>query len=146
MATKARIENGIVCEVLTADPFPPFHESLTWVDCGPEVVQGWTWDGLRFAAPVTPGPTQADIIQALTAALERMYDAEAQSHRYDNRFTCALRAGYPGPFQAEGLAFASWMDACNAHGYQVMAECEAGLRPIPTEAEFLAEMPVMVWP
>ena len=75
-----------------------------------------------------------------------MYDAAAQSHRYDNRFTCALRAGYPGPFQAEGLAFASWMDTCNAHGYEVMADCLAGARPIPTEEEFLGEMPEMVWP
>ena len=145
MATKARIENGIVCEVMDADPFPPFHEDLVWVDCGPEVVQGWTWDGLRFAAPVVPEPTQADIILALTSALERMYDAEAQSRRYDNRFTCALRAGYPGPFQSEGLAFASWMDSCNALGYQVMAECQAGTRAIPTEEEFLGLMPRMEW-
>ena len=145
MATKARIENGIVCEVLTADPFPPFHESLTWVDCGPEVVQGWTWDGEAFAAPVIPAPAQADKIAALTAALEAMYDHEAQSRRYDNRFTCALRAGYPGPFQAEGLAFASWMDACNAKAYAIMADCLDGKRGEPSEEELLREMPTMEW-
>ena len=141
---KARIEIGIVCEVLEADPFPPFHEDLVWVDCGPEVVQGWTWDGLRFAAPV-PTSNQADTIRALTAALERMYDAEAQSRRYDNRFTCALRAGYPGPFHAEGLAFASWMDACNAKAYAIMADCLDGKRGEPSEEELLREMPTMEW-
>jgi len=52
MATKARIDNGIVCEILTAEPFPPFHASLVWAECGPEVQPGWTWDGTTFAAPV----------------------------------------------------------------------------------------------
>jgi hypothetical protein len=85
-------------------------------------------------------------VGSFVVALEAMFDREAQSHRYDNRFTCALRAGYQGPFQEEGLKFASWMDSCNALGYQIMAECQAGTRPIPTEAEFLALMPPMVWP
>lgn len=83
---------------------------------------------------------------ALTGALEKHYDATAQAKHYDNRLTCALRAGYPGPFQAEGLAFGTWMDTCNALGYQVIADIEAGLRSIPTEEELVAEMPAMVWP
>lgn len=143
---KARIENNVVREILTADPFPPFHEDLVWVECGPEVHAGWSWDGAVFAAPSVVVPTEADIILALTAALEEMYDCEARTRRYDNRFTCALRAGYPGPFQEEGLKFAQWMDSCNALGYQIMVDCQAGTRPIPTEDEFLRLMPAMAWP
>ena len=87
-----------------------------------------------------------EIIAELTQVIEAHYDAIAQTKRYDNRFTCALRAGYTGPFQAEGVAFAQWMDTCNAYGYQVMADCLAALRPVPTEAELIAELPPIVWP
>lgn len=93
-----------------------------------------------------PGPSNDEIIKALTGALERHYDTTAQSRRYDNRLTCALRAGYAGPFQAEGNAFAIWMDTCNAHGYQVMADVLAGKRSVPTEAELIAELTPIVWP
>lgn len=84
-------------------------------------------------------------IQALTFALEQRYDEVAQIKRYDNRLTCALRAGYPGPFQTEGTAFAVWMDNCNATAYQVMADCLQGLRPIPTAEQLLSEMPSAPW-
>jgi len=85
-------------------------------------------------------------LQLLMATLEAHYDATAQTRRYDNRLTCALRAGFAGPFQAEGTAFAVWMDTCNARGYQIMADCLAGRRAIPTPEGLVAEMPVMVWP
>lgn len=93
-----------------------------------------------------PGKSSDEIIKELTAALEAHYDSKARERRYDNRLTCALRAGYAGPFQAEGIAFAQWMDNCNAYGYQVMADCLSGARPIPTTAELIGEIPLMVWP
>lgn len=96
---------------------------------------------------ITPAPpTQGEIVAALTAALEAHYDSKARERKYDNRLTCALRAGYPGPFQAEGTAFAVWMDTCNAYAYQVMADCQNNLRAIPTAAELIAELPELVWP
>ena len=94
----------------------------------------------------TPSRSDADIIKELTAALESHYDTEAQKKNYDNRFTCALRAGYAGPFQAEGVAFATWMDSCNAYGYQVIADVKGGKRTVPTAAELLAELPTIEWP
>ena len=54
MPTKARIENNTVRELLTIDPFPPFHESLVWVDCDDTVKEGWIYDGSVFSAPVQP--------------------------------------------------------------------------------------------
>ena len=95
--------------------------------------------------PPPPAPTNEEVIADLTRALEAHYDATAQTRRYDIRLTCALRAGYAGPFQAEGTAFAIWMDTCNAYGYQVMADCLAGLRAIPTAAQLIAELPVISW-
>lgn len=98
------------------------------------------------ADPLPADAVQARLLKRYDKALTDFLDREAQSRRYDNRVTCALRAGYPGPFQAEGIAYATWMDDCNAKGYQIMGDVVAGTRPLPTVDAFLAEMPAMVWP
>jgi len=64
---KARIENNRVAEILTADPFPPFHPDLVWIECDATVKEGWDYDGTNFTAP--PGPTVAE---AQAAALVRL--------------------------------------------------------------------------
>jgi len=99
------------------------------------------WDG-PIPGPLVALPTVDEYTQALT----EMLDAAAQARRYDNRITCALRAGYPGPFNAEGTAFAQWMDSCNALAYQMMHDVQMGTRPQPSMSEFLAAFPAMVWP
>lgn len=93
----------------------------------------------------------AEQIDALSrhyeALLTEHLDAVAQSRRYDNRITCALRAGYPGPFQAECIAFAQWMDGCNALAYRALAAVQAGNGKMPESDEaFIAMLPVLVWP
>jgi len=71
-------------------------------------------------------------IAGIVAAMELLFDTTAQSKRYDNRITCALRAG---------------MDTCNATAYQMLAEVQAGTRQMPaTSAEALSLLPEMVWP
>jgi len=80
------------------------------------------------------------------AALTSMLDAEARTHHYADRISCSVRAGYPGLFQAEGIAFATWMDAQNAKGYQILKQFQQGLIAQPTTAEFLAMLDPMVWP
>lgn len=140
-----KITNGIWAgESKDSQGVPP-----GWVACETEPQPGQAWGSggwcdasPDFGDPILAPPT----IDEYVAAMEALYDTTAQERRYDNRFTCALRAGYPGPFQAEGLAFASWMDTCNATGYQIMAEVETGARPQPTIAELLADLPAMVWP
>lgn len=98
-------------------------------------------DGLAPAPPVVL-PTMADYDKAMTD----LFDTTAQTKHYDNRITCALRAGYSGPFQPEGVAFAQWMDACNEAGYQIMAQVLAGQITQPSVAELLALFPAIVWP
>lgn len=86
---------------------------------------------------------QAAILQGMTT----LFDTTAQTKNYDNRITCALRAGYAGPFQAEGIAFANWMDAQNVKGYTLLAQVQAGTMPMPaTLEEALALLDPMVWP
>ena len=119
----------------------PLQEILGETEAGvPITIESW----VASYIPEPPVPlTMQDFDSALTAHL----DNTARSRKYDNRVTCALRAGYPGPFQAEGQAFAQWMDACNAFAYQLLAEVEAGNTPAPqTVEEFISSLPVISWP
>lgn len=116
-------------------------------DLGPDAPQYQALMDEIAATYVPPlPPTQDELLASYQQALDELFNSTAQARRYDSRVTCALRAGYPGPFQAEGLAFAQWMDACNALGYQLMAEVLGGQRPMPTVPEFLAMLPPMEWP
>lgn len=96
--------------------------------------------------PLPATPDFASSFTALDAAVTAYFDAKAAERRYDNRITCAVRAGYDGPFQQEGRAFAQWMDACNTVCYHLLEEVNGGTRPIPSFAEVVAEFPDLVWP
>ncbi|MBB3213413.1 hypothetical protein FHW67_002705 [Herbaspirillum sp. Sphag1AN] len=67
----ARIQNGIVVEMLTADPFPPFNPALTWVECDSTVQVGDIYDGTNFSAPtVTLAAAQSSQIGIIVAAYQ----------------------------------------------------------------------------
>lgn len=95
--------------------------------------------------PVTE-PTPAEIVGRLVLAVQQHLDQAAKSRNYDDIKSAALRASYAGPWQAEGVAYAQWMDACWAYAYQVQADVQAGQRTIPTAAELLAELPTLELP
>ena len=105
---------------------------------------GCFWRGDHWEiVPAETGPKLEDFQRAHDAHL----NAAARARRYDSIHTAALRAAYPGPWQAEGLAFAQWMDACNVAGYQLLAGVEAGTTPAPATVEaYLATLPVLVLP
>lgn len=96
-------------------------------------------------------PTKAedlpeDAIAKLELFLDSHLDAVAQEKRYANRIACAVRAGYPGPFQAEGVAFATWMDRCNSFAYEYLAQVKAGQKSLPsTPQELIDLLPPMRW-
>lgn len=83
--------------------------------------------------------------KALLSQIEAFYDEKAQERRYDNRYTCAMRAGYPGPYQEEGQAFGIWMDTCNDICYELLSDVQGGA-PEPTLEEIMASFPELVWP
>ncbi len=124
----------------------------------PAVLAQGDLDALGLEVVPDPEPTPAELeAQAIAAALEMqtailhgmtdLFDSTAQSRNYDNRISCALRAGYPGPFHDEGVAFATWMDAQNALAYTMLAEVQAGTRAMPATVEAaLALLEPMVWP
>lgn len=79
-------------------------------------------------------------------AMVAFFDRVAATRLYDNRITCGMRASYPGPYQAEGAAFGSWMDRCYQIGYALQAQAQRGEMSPPSVAELLASMPEMTWP
>ncbi|PZQ77938.1 MAG: hypothetical protein DI563_01915 [Variovorax paradoxus] len=89
-----------------------------------------------------PAPTEEEIRTSLLAAVDARLNTAAQARGYDSIVTAALRAALPSsPFHAEGVAYGTWMDQTYAHCYAVLAQVQAGERPIPTEAELMAELP-----
>jgi hypothetical protein len=89
-----------------------------------------------------PPETAEQIIARLEAALDRHLDAVANSYRYESIRTMVTYAtSEHEKFGAEGKAAVKFRDAVYAHGIQVIADVEAGNRPIPTEAELIAELP-----
>lgn len=135
----------IKCQAYSNDPE---QMAMLRADLGADAAQYEDLIAEVEATYVPPAPPSIeDRIEVFDAALVAHLDATARERRYDNRITCALRAGYPGPFQAEGIAFASWMDQCNALAYQLLAEVVAGTRPLPSSPQALIDMmPPMVWP
>lgn len=78
--------------------------------------------------------------------LESFFDKKAREKRYDNRISCAIRSGYLGPYQDEGIAFAKWMDSCNELAYKTIESIESGeMEQIPVD-EFIETMPTLKWP
>lgn len=128
--------------VFVADAPPPDGGMVAQaVETTPVLANGeWTqqWTLVPFDIGV--------IEQRFDSKLTEFFNMKAAERRYASYITCALRAGYVGPFQAEGTAFAQWMDACNAKCYSILGEVLAGQRPVPTWAEILAELPTLTWP
>jgi len=110
--------------------------------------QAWEVVSLSPAQVLVNQATQRKAqVDAFDVALTTHLDSTAQQRRYDNRITCMVRAGFAGPFQAEGQAFATWCDNCNILAYHLLAAVEAGTAPLPASPEaFIATLPAMVWP
>lgn len=87
-----------------------------------------------------------ETIAEYEASLDSHMDAVAKSHRYDSRYTFALRAAFDGPYHEEGKAFAIWMDSCNFHALEILNKCLSGAIEIPTLQEFIADLPKFILP
>ncbi len=94
---------------------------------------------------MSPEQTALRLKLEVENGLSRYIDAMAMTKGYASQLACAVRAGYPGKYQAEGLAFAFWMDNCYDHNQAVQADVIAGDRRQPTVAELINELPVLIW-
>lgn len=111
------------------------------------VTQGCFWRGSAWEV-VTPAPDIDKIKAELTAAVQAHLDTAARARGYDDIRSAATYADEPvvPQFQADGLALRAWRSLAWQRCYVLLAEVEEGVRPIPTAAALIAELPILVLP
>lgn len=138
--SKAKLPEGYVW----VQPTPaPVCNQFERVEPGvPQNIDGvWkqTWQVVPWSAE--------EIQHALTDALQQHLDDTARTKSYDGILSLCSYATSPNQkFATEGQAAVHWRDACWTKGYEILAECKAGNRPVPTTEQLIAELPVFVWP
>ena len=114
--------------------------------CLIEAIEIQQWLALGNTPLPADPPTPQEQLKAIEQAITKHMDEVAQAKRYDNRDSCRLYAGYPNAYQAEAIAYGQWVASCWVASNQAQADIIAGTRTIPTPAEAIAELPMMVWP
>jgi hypothetical protein len=66
---------------------------------------------------------------------------KAKEYRYYNIETACSYASAPNPFQVESQAFVTWRGLVWKKVYEIQIDVESGNRAIPTDEEFLNELP-----
>lgn len=78
--------------------------------------------------------------------IQNLLDTTAQSKTYADALHCvSYGLSTNVQWNAEALAFIAWRDSVYEKSLQILAGIEQGA-PVPTEQEFLAELPTIVWP
>lgn len=95
-----------------------------------------------------PAPTAAQIEAAFTAAIQQRLDDFARTRNYDSILSACTYATSTVPkFKAEGQACVNLRDATWAAAYTILADVQAGDRPMPASiADIEADLPAAVWP
>lgn len=104
------------------------------------------WKNAGGEPNVPPAPSLEDRAAVLLTGVDAHLNAAARAKRYDSIRAAALRAGYPGPFHDEGMAFATWMDSVYAKCYEVLAEVQAGDIEEPTLEQLIDMLPTLQLP
>lgn len=104
-------------------------------------------DGVAVLGWEVVAATPEEIQAAFMQFVQEHLDARARERGYDGILSAASYATSVNPrFGPEGAAYRDWRDAVWSHCYQVLADVQASARPVPTEAELIAELPALVLP
>jgi len=92
-------------------------------------------------------PTPEELVAIGTGAVQLQLDAFAKTRGYDNILSACTYATSGVPkFAAEGQYCVDLRDNVWAACYAILADVQAGNRPMPTLPELLAELPDAEWP
>lgn len=107
----AEIINGVVVNVIEADPTSVPDWAASWIDMGVEGGPGWTWDGSTFSPPAAPNlRPDATLTRAeFCKALRRLGVLPA------NEAVIAAQGGWPDTF----ATFVSGLTAEDAADAQI---------------------------
>lgn len=93
-------------------------------------------------------PTQDQLQVLFTAAIQLRLDDFARTRNYDNILSACTYATSPSlKFSSEGEACVDLRDATWSAAYAILAEVQAGHRPMPESIEDIeADLPPLAWP
>ena len=96
---------------------------------------------------IDPAPV-GHVIASVQQAVQQRLDDFARTRNYDGIMSAATYATSTVPgFAAEGQYAVQARDASWAACYQIMADVQAGLRPMPASIQdVLDELPALEWP
>ena len=102
-------------------------------------------DAIRAAN--VPQPTQAQIISAFTAAIQKRLDDFARQRNYDSILSaCTYATSTVVKFKAEGQACVNLRDATWSAAYDILAQVQSGTRPMPASiTDIEADLPALGW-
>lgn len=102
----------------------------------------------QFIKPQPTQPSPEQIQTEIVAATQQRLDAFARTRNYGGILSlCTYATSTVPKFAAEGQYGVTARDATWAKLYEMLAEVEAGTRPIPSGyAEIESELPVLAWP
>lgn len=99
-------------------------------------------------AHLNPPPAPEQLKAAFVAAIQQRLDDFARTRNYDGILSACTYATSTVPkFAAEGQAAVNLRDATWAAAYEILAEVQAGTRPMPASlADIEADLPALGWP
>lgn len=98
---------------------------------------------------VTIDPAKAALAaqSRLSAAVQTHLDATARARSYNSALSCVSYVDSTvAQYRTEATAMRDWRDAVWQRCYELLAEVQAGQRPIPSEQELIALLPTILWP
>lgn len=121
--------------------YDPIRDAF--ISVRPEPAIYYTLNQTTCQWEMTPAAMQAVIVEAV----KQHFDQVANEKQYDNLLTIDTYKGSSVPqWAAEHAAYFAWRDQCWLILYQILADVQAGLRPIPTPDQVISELPVIQWP
>ena len=98
----------------------------------------------EYAELTAPKPeTSEQIIARLERAVDKYIDDQAKSYRYESIRTMVTYVNDPNSqFAAEGVGALEFRSRCYTLALMIINEVNQG-RPVPTESELIAEMPLL---
>ncbi len=109
--------------------------------CAPLTIEE---EAQREAEEVAYEANSVEMEKARLAGIVQLHlDNTAKARGYDNILSACSYAASLNTYQAEGQSFLQWRAACWDTCYQILGDVTSGARAVPTEAELLAELPVM---
>lgn len=122
--------------------YDPITRTMVMVDCTPEEIAD-----IEARKAAAAAEQSARLIASYTDAVQARLDAFARARGYDSILSACTYATSTVPrFAADAARAVSLRDETWDTCYQILAEVEAGQRPVPTLAELIAELPALTWP